>query len=58
MVVLNCSYSHEVLPVHPTTCTGSRVIAVLILNLGNRWEVSGQHHAPAALPREGGTGIR
>ena len=50
MVVLRCSYSHKVLRVHPTTCTGSRFIA--LLNLSNGWEVSGQHHAPAALPPE------
>jgi hypothetical protein len=52
MIVLRCSYSHKVLPIHPTTCTGSRFIPLLILNVSNRWEVSGLHHAPAALPLE------
>jgi hypothetical protein len=58
MIVLRCSYSHKVLPIHPTTCTVSRVIALLILNLSNRWEVSGQHHALAALPPEKKPGTR
>jgi hypothetical protein len=29
---------------------GSRVIALLILDLGARRKVGSQHHAPAALP--------
>jgi hypothetical protein len=34
----------------PTWAYRSRVIVLLILNLGARKGVGGQHHAPAALP--------
>ena len=53
MVALGYSYYHKVLPVHPTkTCTGSGGVTLLILNLGNGWEVSVRNHAPDALPPE------
>jgi len=42
---------------HHVDVRGSGSIGLRFLNLGVRWEVSGQFHAPAALPPGNNPGI-